>query len=146
MTTNLEASHPRQPIRRFDVFAEYTRQVRLTKGYPQDEAKGYGIWLAKVVAARRFGQRSDSGSKASRPKPDQHEEEPKFRSVGDEPQTDETFDHDIIERMGAGFYGEVFVPAITEAREQGKKYEEIRDAIRKEWKPARARTRAAKTS
>jgi hypothetical protein len=141
MSPDTEATHPRQPIRRFDVFAEYTRQERLKKGYPQDEAKGYGIWLAKVVAARRFGQGSDSGSKKKPAKHDEHEEEPKFRSVGDELQTDETFDHDIIERMGAGFYREVFVPAITEAREQGKKYEEIRDAIRKEWKPARARRR-----
>jgi hypothetical protein len=146
MTTDAEATHPRQPIRRFDVFAEYTRQERQAKGYPQDEAKGYGIWLAKVVAARRFGQGSDGGSKKPRPKTDEHEEEPKFRSVGEEMQTDETFDHDIIDRMGAGFYREVFVPAITEAREQGKKYEEIRDAIRKEWKPARARSRATKAS
>jgi hypothetical protein len=146
MTTDAEATHPRQPIRRFDVFAEYTRQERKAKGYPQDEAKGYGIWLAKVVAARRFGQGSDGGSKKPRPKADEHAEEPKFRSVGEEMQTDETFDHDIIDRMGAGFYREVFVPAITEARDEGKKYEEIRDAIRKEWKPARARSRATKTS
>jgi hypothetical protein len=51
--TNAETSdiHPQQAIRRFDVFAEYTRQERQEKGYPEDEAKGYGIWLAKVVAA-----------------------------------------------------------------------------------------------
>ena len=30
---------PNQPIRRFDVFAEYTRQERRAKGYPDDEAK-----------------------------------------------------------------------------------------------------------
>lgn len=146
MTTDTDVTHPRQPIRRFDVFAEYTRQERRAKGMPQDEAKGYGIWLAKVVAARRFGQGSDGGNKKPRPKTDEHEEEPKFRSVGDELQTDETFDHDIIDRMGAGFYREVFVPAITEARAQGKTYEEVRDTIRKEWKPARARSRAAKNA
>jgi hypothetical protein len=146
MTTDAEATHPRQPIRRFDVFAEFTRQERQAKGYPQDEAKGYGIWLAKVVAARRFGKSADAGSKKTRAQTDEHEEEPKFRSVGDELQTDETFDHDIIDRMGAGFYDEFFVPAITEARAQGQKYEEVRDAIRKEWKPARARSRAARTA
>jgi len=37
---------PNQPIRRFDVFAEYTRQDRLEQGDAEDEAKGYGIWLA----------------------------------------------------------------------------------------------------
>ena len=131
---------PNQPIRRFDVFAEYTRQERREKGFPEDEAKGYGIWLAKVVASRRFGQKSSSdGAKPSTK--DAHEAEPKFRSVGDELQTDETFDHDIIDRMGARFYDAVFVPAITAAREEGKSYETIRDTIRRGWKPARAPSR-----
>src|SRR5215207_1847223 len=121
---------PNQPIRRFDVFAEYTRQERREKGFPEDEAKGYGIWLAKVVASRRFGQKSSSdGAKPSKKVP--HEAEPKFRSVGDELQTDETFDHDIINRMGARFYDAVFVPAIAAAREEGKSYETIRDTIRR---------------
>ena len=128
--------HPRQAIRRFDVFAEYTRQERREKGYPEDQAKGYGIWLAKVVAARRFGQKSPADGKKSSTK-EEPEAEPTFRSVGDELQTDETFDHDIIERMGAKFYDAVFVPAITAAREEGKKYETIRDTIRKGWKPTR---------
>jgi hypothetical protein len=135
---------PNQPIRRFDVFAEYTRQERRAKGFPANEAKGYGIWLAKVVASRRFGQQS-SDSKPPRKKEkhgeDVHEAEPKFRSVGDELQTDETFDHDIIARMGEGFYDTVFVPAITEARATGKSYETIRDTIRRGWKPPRTASR-----
>ena len=57
------------------MFAEYTRQERCGKGYPEDEAKGYGIVLAKVVASRRFGQKSSAdGKKPS--KKDAHEEEP----------------------------------------------------------------------
>src|SRR5215207_4684979 len=128
--------HPRQAIRRFDVFAEYTRQERREKGYPEDQAKGYAIWLAKVVAARRFGQQSSADGKKPSTK-EEPEEEPTFRSVGDELQTDATFDHDIIERMGATFYDAVFVPAITAARDEGKTYETIRDTIRKGWKPAR---------
>ena len=135
---------PYKPIRRFDVFAEYTRQERHEKGFPEDEAKGYGIWLAKVVAARRFGQKSSSDGKKPGKKDereDPHEEEPKFRSVGDELQTDETFDHDIVERMGSRFYDAVFVPAITAARAEGKSYETIRDTIRRGWKPARAASR-----
>ena len=39
---------PHRPIRRFDVFAEYTRLERLARGDATDVAKGYGIWLAKV--------------------------------------------------------------------------------------------------
>ena len=132
---------PNQPIRRFDVFAEYTRQERREKGSPEDQAKGYGIWLAKVVASRRFGQKSASESTKPTQKRERTEEEPKFRSVGDELQTDQTFDHDIIDRMGARFYDEVFVPAITAAREGGKKYETIRDTIRRGWKPSRTARR-----
>lgn len=48
---------------RSDVFAEYSRLERQTKGYAKDESKGYGIWvakLAKVVASRKFASRSDS--------------------------------------------------------------------------------------
>jgi hypothetical protein len=133
---------PLQTIRRFDVFAEYSRQDRLAKGYPKDEAKGYSIWLAKVVAARRFGSGSASGDRArAKRRQAEPDEEPQFRSVGDELQTDATFDHDIIERMGAAFYETVFVPAIAEARTRGERYEAIRDAIRKPWKPARSRSR-----
>jgi hypothetical protein len=138
--TQSKEPSPHQPIRRFDVFAEYTRQERREKGFPEDEAKGYGIWLAKVVASRRFGQKSSSdGAKPSTK--DTHEEEPRFRSVGDELQTDETFDHDIIDRMGARFYDADFVPAISKARAEGKSYETIRDTIRRGWKPARAPSR-----
>jgi hypothetical protein len=132
---------PHRPIRRFDVFAEYTRQERREKGFPEDEAKGYGIWLAKVVASRRFGQKSAAESTKPPQKRGRTEEEPQFRSVGDELQTDATFDHDIIERMGARFYDEVFVPAITEARAEGKSYETMRDTIRRGWKPARTASR-----
>lgn len=108
------------------MFAEYSRQERLDKGYAEDEAKGYGIWLAKVVAARRFGNKADAADRA-RPVSAKAGEEPeaKFRSVGDELQTDETFDHDIVDRMGAAFYNDVFGPAIAEARDRGQSYEDI---------------------
>lgn len=140
-----DSAVPNQPIRRFDVFAEFTRQERREKGYPEDEAKGYGIWLAKVVAARRFGQKSGGDGKKpgkSSGHDDTDDTEPKFRSLGDELQTDETFDHDIIDRMGAQFYREVFVPAISEARKEGKRYEKIRDSIRRGWKPRDAASRS----
>ena len=134
----MEEPRPQMAIRRFDVFAEFTRQERRAKGYPEDEAKGYGIWLAKVVAARRFGKSGESKSTAAKKKSGgEPEPEPRFRSVGDELQTDETFDHDIIDRMGASFYDEVFVPAIAAAVADGKDYTDIRDSIRKDWKPSK---------
>jgi hypothetical protein len=47
---------PRAPIRRVDVFAEYQRQEALADGIPADEAAGYGLWVAKMVASRTYGR------------------------------------------------------------------------------------------
>jgi hypothetical protein len=45
---------PHAMIRRFDVFAEYTRQQAIGDGIAPDVAKGYSLWLAMEVAARRW--------------------------------------------------------------------------------------------
>jgi hypothetical protein len=138
---------PLQPIRRFDVFAETKRLEALAHGEPDDVAKGYGIRIAKIVASRRFG--------GSAPKKTRHEKGDtadgksemgsrfggeggsKFRALNGEIQSDEMFDREIVERMGPEFYEVVFQPAIQEAIAAGRKYEQIRDTIRKDWKPAR---------
>lgn len=142
----MSISHPDKAIRRFDVFAEYSRLERLDKGDPADQAKGYGIWLAKVVAARKFNRTANhhddhDASRAHKPGP-----KPKFRSLDDEPQTDATFDHDIVDRMGHTFYTQVFAPAIEDAMKSGKSYEDIRDTIRQDWKPARTSRRKQTTA
>jgi hypothetical protein len=127
------------PIRRFDVFAEYHRQEKNREGVPEDEAAGYGIWLAKVVAARRFGGSRSPGDLPDRKTGQSSEAEPpekphtKFRTLGDEPQTDETFEREIVRRMGERFYREVFSPAIARALEEGRPYTEVRDSIRRGW-------------
>lgn len=134
---------PRLPIRRFDVFAEYNRQKAIEDGIPADEAMGYGLWLAKVVASRSFGR-----SALSKPpseirqmgdeetaEGDAPQDKPRWRSLDGKPQTDELFEKEIVRRMGADFYYNVFVPAIEQAMSQGRSYQSIRDAIRKEWKP-----------
>ena len=87
-----------------------------------------------MVASHRFGQNSAADGRKPSQKAER-EEEQKFRSMEDELQTDETFDHDIIDRMGEKFYDDVFVAAITGARAEGKSYEAIRDTIRRGWKP-----------
>jgi len=136
MTRDNDHPTPDRPIRRFDVFAEYTRLERLAKGDADAVAKGYGIWLAKVVASRRFGAKADGGDHdGGRPMAARST----VRSIGDEPQTGEVFDREVVERMGGRFYAEVFAPAIAAARSDGGTYEGIRDAIRKPWKPATAR-------
>ena len=138
---------PLQPIRRFDVFAETKRLEALAHGEPDDVARGYGIRIAKIVASRRFG--GSASKKTLHEKGDMADGEPergsrfggeggsRFRALDGEIQSDETFDREIVERMGPEFYDVVFQPAIREALAAGRKYEQIRDTIRKDWKPAR---------
>ena len=65
---------PKAPIRRFDVFAEYNRQKALAKGQPSDEAAGYGLWVAKIVAARKF-RRERSGDAEDKNKGERRQDE-----------------------------------------------------------------------
>ena len=132
-----DSLRPKAPIRRFDVFAEYNRQKALEDGMPPDEAKGYGLWVAKVVAGRRFG-----GALPAPREPEEQEQEEeggapperrKWRTLGGKPQTDEMFDKEIVQRMGREFYEREFSPAIAEAFRQGRDYTSIRDTLRRQW-------------
>ena len=60
----------------------------------------------------------------------------KWDVLSGERQTDKLFDHEIVERMGAEFYRDVFEPAVRAARAQGQSYEAIRDRLRRRWKAA----------
>src|SRR5215207_8877734 len=126
---------PLQRLRRFDVFAEYRKQDAQKGGMPADQAKGYGLWVAKVVAARKFGRLKD------RPAASEAEEKRrrrrKWKVLSGVPQTDKLFEHEIVDRMGREFYREVFAPAIGEARDKGQAYESIRDRLRRKWSPAK---------
>ncbi|HUP28507.1 MAG TPA: hypothetical protein VM409_08745 [Chloroflexia bacterium] len=132
---------PRMPVRRFDVFAEYNKQKAMKDGIPEDEAEGYGLWVAKVVASGGGrGARIKAPSRGGAPAKDEPEEkEPekksKWHALGGEEQTDEMFEKEIIRRMGSHFYNTVFAPAIEDALNADKSYQQIRDTIRKDWKP-----------
>jgi hypothetical protein len=132
------AEKPARPIRRFDVFAEFSRLDGLKDGMDAEEARGYGIWLAKVVAARKFGRTRphEEGEGTSGKRREPPKRQGKWRLLGDEPQTDTLFEKEIVDRMGSGFYKDVFRPAVKKAFDTGMKYTEIRDSIRSEWKPA----------
>ncbi len=136
-----EVPRPRQPVRRFDVFAEYSKLRAVRDGRPLDEAKGYGLWLAKVVASRRYGAGAGSAAAARDHRRDGEAEPPaveeRFRSLGGEVQTDERFDREIVARMGQDLYETIFAPTIAHHFEQGDRYEAIRDSVRKDWQPAR---------
>ena len=135
------SANPKAPIRRFDVFAEYTKQKAMQDGMPEDEAEGYGLWVAKVVASRRYGgapitQPPHKGdAKKDEKEEDERPPKPKWHDLGGEPQTDQLFEREVVGRMGRQFYNTVFAPAIEDAIAQGKSYQAIRDTIRKEWKP-----------
>jgi hypothetical protein len=135
-------TNPKAPIRRFDVFAEYTRQKALQDGMAEDEAAGYGLWVAKVVASRRYGggppppprkKEGEKGAEAEEAEPKKPRK--KWHDLGGEDQTDEMFEKEIVNRMGRHFYNTVFAPAIEDALAEDKSYQSIRDTIRKDWKP-----------
>ncbi|HEX8034544.1 MAG TPA: hypothetical protein VF510_11885 [Ktedonobacterales bacterium] len=137
---------PKRPIRRFDIFAEYNRLKGLEKGMDDPHAKGYGVWVAKVVASGG-GQRASSqhaasvGEKTGTKEGAGRQEAPtgrEWHELGGEPQTDTVFEREIILRMGPDFYANVFAPAIAQAVSHGRSYESIRDTLRKEWTPARS--------
>jgi hypothetical protein len=131
------AVKPERSIRRFDVFAEYRKQDQEAEGTAEDVAKGYGLWVAKVVASRRFRGPTSRGRGEQQ---DEQRAQPelvdgKWHTLDGEPQTDVLFDREIVTRMGEPFYREVFVPSIRAARAAGKSYQAIRDSIRSDWKP-----------
>lgn len=127
------APKPKAPIRRFDIFAEYKRQEAVKEGQAADAAKGYGLWVAKVVAARRFGKKKPAGEGSGGP--EKPRRRTKWRSLDDKPQTDKLFEQEIVARMGVTFYKRVFSPAVRKAIQGGRSYEAIRDTLRADWKP-----------
>src|SRR5258708_19744392 len=82
-----------------------------------DEAKGYGLWVAKVVAARKFGRMRE---RSSTPAEDKNRRRRKWHVLSGERQTDKLFDNEIVQRMGAEFYRHVFEPPLLPAPDQGQ--------------------------
>ncbi len=85
---------------------------------PADQAKGYGLWVATVVASRRFGRAKQHGpdqvgERRGREEPADTLVEGTWHVLDGEPQTGAPFDRDIVRRMGARFYREAFAPAIS---------------------------------
>lgn len=120
---------PKNYIRRFDVFAEYNRLLALNKyKYSPEDAKAYGLALAKIIAGRKFKKilNPTFSQKETSLKKDSKLWWKKFGSAKE-------FDKEIVERMGKEFYERVFAPTIKKAFEEGKKYTQIRDIIRAPW-------------
>lgn len=126
---------PQATIRRFDVFAEYNRQQAIKRGMRAAQAKGHALWLAKVVAARRFHPAPKRKAKKSQPE-EAKISHGKWRLLSGKPQTDKLFDKEIVNRMGREFYRETFSKAIRRAIQKDESYQDMRDSIRTHWEPA----------
>ncbi len=121
---------PLAPIRRFDVFAEWNRlKAEKEYGFSNDDAKAYGLAVAKVVAARKFFGHRLKYRGATKAYVEGKTKEKWWEKIASAAE----FDEKIIRRMGEDFYYKIFSPAIEKAMKEGKDYMDIRDSIRQEW-------------
>ena len=126
----LEVLKPKAPIRRFDIFAEWNRIKAIKEyGFSEEEAKAFGLAVAKVVAARKFYGHRIKYRGATREYLEGKTKEKWWEKLA----SAEEFDEKIVERMGRDFYEKIFSPAILKAYEEGKDYMDIRDTLREEW-------------
>ena len=133
------ARAPRLQIRRFDIFAEWNR-IKALKRHKMKaaDARAYGLAVAKIVAARKFhGSAPEETRELKRKARKDEVDEAWWEHLG----SDEEFKQKIVERMGREFYAEVFQPAVQKAWDEDKKYEDIRDELRKDWNDNRPRAR-----
>jgi len=129
-------------IRRYDVFAATEFIKNLNNGIPEDVAKGDAIWLATLVAARKFSKGSTK-PRTSNGKDKKYAEKngiytSKWRQLSGIDQTDKVYDKNIIQRMGEDFYEQVFLPKLKSLVEAGLSYKEYRDSAREELNYAKA--------
>jgi hypothetical protein len=108
---SLDSVKPKRPIRRFDIFAEYNRLKGLdSKDLDEAHAKGYGLWVAKVVASgggrRAVGEQRETAAEKQpgAQKGHEHAKAPsaqqEWHELGGEPQPDALFDREITGCMG----------------------------------------------
>jgi hypothetical protein len=126
---------PRMQIRRFDILAEWNRLKAHARHHMDEaDARAYGLAVAKVVAARKFGGDQPEQTRELKQRARQDDTSTAWwKHLGS---TDE-FEQKIIERMGAPFYRNVFQPKIKNAWDAGQSYEDIRDTLRNEWNAQR---------
>ncbi|MDQ3815975.1 MAG: hypothetical protein M3347_18860 [Armatimonadota bacterium] len=139
-----QTTRPERQIRRFDIFAEWNRLKGHEKlNLSEAKARAYGLAVAKIVAARKFGNYEPGQVKDWKRKARQDDvSEAWWEHLG----SDKEFDDKIIHRMGEHFYRHVFQPAIREAWDEGKDYEEIRDSLREAWNAHLAAARKPRSS
>jgi hypothetical protein len=135
-----KARVPRTQIRRFDIFAEWNRLKAYTRhDMKADDARAYGLAVAKVVAARKLhGAPAEQTRDLKRRAREDDTSEPWWEHLGSSAE----FEKKIVRRMGEEFYREEFRPAIQRAWDAGKSYEDIRDTLRGEWNATRTKEKS----
>jgi len=127
-----EAQKPQSDIRRYDVFAVTNYIKNVNNGIPDAQAKGDAIWLATVVAARKFHRGTFQPRPGAEPKQAKKAGiyTSKWRQLSGIDQTDKLYDQKIVQRMGESFYNGVFLPAVKKEVEAGIDYRDYRDTLR----------------
>ena len=122
---------PRRQIRRFDIFAEWKRLTALErKGMGEDDARTYGLAVAKIVAARTLhGHQPEQLRDLKKKARAEETDEPWWEHLG----SADEFERRVVARMGEDFYEHVLQPAVREAWDAGREYEDIRDTLRAPW-------------
>ncbi len=117
-----------QRIRRFDIFAIFNK-VSKEAEMGSKHAKGYGIWMARMVAGKKFGGgavttghtsavATTTGAKKSGVK--------SWHELSGKPQTDKEYDKELVTRFGEPNLITI-EDFIRNAYKKGMKYEAIRD-------------------
>jgi len=123
-------------IRRYDIFAITEYLKNLQKGLPEDVAKGDAIWLATLIASRKFSRgkvqpRTVNGKKDKKLAEKNGIYTSKWRMLSGKPQTDKVYDKNIIQRMGEDLY-QIVLNKVKELFEAGLDYMDYRDSVREE--------------
>ena len=118
-----------QRIRRYDIFS-IVNFLGMKEEKGEAAAKGEAIWLSKVVASRKFRGYASKKGRATAPtekgRSKKTGEEVSWKTLSGVPQTDETYEREIVQRFGTDKYKEI-ERAVAGALEKGLRYQDIRD-------------------
>jgi len=115
-------------IRRFDIFAIFnmtSKENELGKKY----AKGYGIWMARMVAGRKFGAVAAPGHQVGKGKDYSKTKVSGIQAwnmLSGKPQTDKEYEKELVKRFGEANLTKL-ENFVSKAYHKGMTYNAIRD-------------------
>ena len=122
-------------IRRFDIFAIFNK-VSKEAELGDKHAKGYGIWMARMIAGKKFGASKPISSNSNYHPGKENEKKNGSKKKGakvqtwlelsGKPQTDKEYDGELLKRFG-GANLIALETLIRKAYKKGLEYNLIRD-------------------